>query len=179
MISHWTLWAAKLNDLFCPGSKFLFLIKMLKSTRPFIPFFNCNFFFCFSSFSLNYLIYGKLFWSFSSFFWFFTYFININFIFFFFSFGALFFSFYGGFFCFIYVLIYKFNFVFLLLFFWLCFWKNNLQFFFVCLISSSWLISSILSLIFLFLIFIFLFSSSSLPFITVFFFGLPFQYNMY
>ena len=149
MISHWTLWAAKLNDLFCPGSKFLFLIKMLKSTRPFIPFFNCNFFFCVSSLWTI--------WSTESFFDRFLRFFGFLLIssilisFFFFSFwGFIFFFFWWFFwfyFCFNFYLYFCFSFAFFLVVFleeqFAIFFAES--FFFVCLISSSWLISSILS----------------------------------
>ena len=56
MISCLTLRAAKLNNLFCPGSTISSLIKALKSTRPF----NQVFHFCFLFFSFLFQFFGLL-----------------------------------------------------------------------------------------------------------------------
>ena len=179
MISCLKLWATKLNDLFCLGLTTSSLIKLLKSTRPFIYFFfffNFLLLFFFFLFELFDLL-KVFFYSLLCFFCFFTYFININLV---FSFS---------FWCFNFVLVilvvvFLFWFLPLILVFLVLFlgeqsaifWCNFFGVF--CLISSPWLTSSILSLFYIFLIPLFLFSSSALLSITIFF-HFPFQYNMY
>ena len=117
MISRLTLQAAKLNDLFCPGSTTSSLIKLLKSTRPFIAFFLfCQFFFSFFLLSLSTI------WSTESFFDRFLCFFGFLLIssilisFFLFRFGALIFFFFWWFwwfyFCFNFYLYLVFSFVF-------------------------------------------------------------------
>ena len=128
MISCLTLRAAKLNDLFCPGSTTSSLIKLLKSTRPFIAFFLV--FLIFFSFFLLFLstiqsiesFFDSLLHSFG-----FLLVSSILISLFLFHFGALIFPFFGGF---ISVLIFTFNFVFLLFcFFGSVSWRTICNFF--------------------------------------------------
>ena len=64
-----TCWLGNLNDLFCPGSITSSLIKLLKSTRPFIVFFLFfSIFLNFSFFVSFFLLFLSTIWSIESFF---------------------------------------------------------------------------------------------------------------